>query len=232
MGGKIRNLEGMKFGRLTAIKLVPGSSGKGKHARWICKCDCGNVHEADSHCLIGGNVKSCGCITKDRLTTHGETGTRLYNVWCGMRRRCTTPSDTNYRFYGARGIKVCKEWQSYEVFKEWAVESGYKDAERGKFTLDRIDPNGNYEPSNCRWIDMKSQANNRRNSVILTYNGEAYTLRQWSEKLGICYGTLQWRYREGWSVEEILSPLKREKGQGNGTKDQRLSASGSDNVQL
>jgi hypothetical protein len=122
-----------------------------------------------------------------------------------MRRRCYTPTDTNYKFYGARGISVCEDWGRFEPFREWAYQNGYFEAERGKCTLDRIDPNGNYEPLNCRWISQKEQVNNTRRNVFLSYNGETLTIKQWAEKLGICYGTLQWRYQKGWKVEQILS---------------------------
>lgn len=137
--------------------------------------------------------------------SHGETKSRLYSAWLNMKARCLRKSSREYENYGGRGISVCKEWiESYETFRDWAMNNGYNNS----LTLDRIDVNGNYCPENCRWITNKEQQNNRRNNVKYTFNGETLTLSQWSDKLGICYKTLQKRIRN-WGVERAFStPVK------------------------
>lgn len=139
--------------------------------------------------------------------SHGDSKTKLYMAWQNMRARCNRKSAREYSNYGGRGIKVCDEWQkNYEPFKEWALENGYSE----NLTLDRIDVNGNYEPSNCRWITNKEQQNNRRDNVLYTFNRETKTLAQWSENLGICFKTLQKRIKN-WGVEKAFTtPLKTE----------------------
>jgi hypothetical protein len=128
--------------------------------------------------------------------------TRVYKTWQGIRSRCKYKSDKHYKHYGGKGIRVCDEWQDFEVFYQWALLSGYSDS----LTIDRIDVNGNYEPSNCRWIDRKAQANNRTNNRIITYRNESHTLSEWSEILDINYSTLSARLNKyHWSVELAFS---------------------------
>lgn len=111
---------------------------------------------------------------------------RLYRIWCAMRERCRRAANNRYNRYGGRGIKVCDEWQDYIVFKAWAIKSGYSDG----LTIDRIDNNGNYEPSNCRWADNYEQANNKRNNHLITYNGETHSAAEWARLTGIPYRTI------------------------------------------
>ena len=114
-----------------------------------------------------------------------------------MRERTEKPSCSEYKNYGGRGIKICDEWLGelgFDAFAEWAYSTGYKsDAERGEFTIDRIDVNGDYSPDNCRWITNKEQQSNRRDNVIITYKGETHTMKEWSEILDIPYKFLTWR---------------------------------------
>lgn len=134
-------------------------------------------------------------------TTHGETDTRLYNIWLAMKRRCDTPSLKAYPDYGGRGITVCDEWvNSYEAFRDWSIANGYDET----LTIDRIDNNGNYEPENCRWVDCVAQANNRRSNVILELNGESHNITEWARILGKNPKTLYSRRQSGDSVERIL----------------------------
>lgn len=134
---------------------------------------------------------------------HGETGTRLYRIWNGMIRRCELFSSGSYKWYGAKGISVCSDWRrSYESFRDWAHENGYKE----NLTLDRIDGEKDYSPNNCRWITMKDQQNNRCNNHLLTYNGLTLTLSQWAEKIGLKPKTLAKRINEmHWSIEKALT---------------------------
>ena len=138
--------------------------------------------------------------------THGMSHTRLHNIWLTMRRRCQKPRCTAYHKYGAKGIKVCEEWESFGVFRDWAFANGYDDT----LTIDRIDPLGDYEPSNCRWATQKEQQNNRSNNVMLTYEGETHSIIEWSEITEIPLHILYDRYYRKWEVERIFEqPIRK-----------------------
>ena len=167
---KHNELSGRRFGELTVI----GRSGvtNDRHIVWSCICDCGALAYVSEKDLVSGHTQSCGCLQRARTSVahykHGgrkaHTNTeRLYSVWSEMRGRCHNPANKSYRYYGGRGIKVCSEWSKYSKFREWAVVAGYNpSAPYGKCTIDRINNEGNYEPNNCRWVDMATQNKNRR----------------------------------------------------------------------
>ena len=168
---RVKDLSGQKFGKLTAIKRV-GNTNYGQPL-WECKCECGNITLVCGQHLREKRVKSCGCLKKSKISNK-----RLYRIWGTMRHRCQNPKRKDYKYYGARGIKVCEEWGDFSTFYEWAINNGYNDT----LTLDRVDANGNYEPSNCKWATMKEQGNNKTNNHLITYNGETKTIAQWAEE--------------------------------------------------
>ena len=147
---------------------------------------------------------------------HGKRHTRLYGVWRSMRQRCRDKNCKKYKIYGARGIKVCEEWDSFSNFYDWAMSEGYDEtAPRGVYTIDRIDPNGDYEPGNCRLVDMKSQANNTRSNKKIEYMGEIKTLSEWSDCVDIPYETIKRRLAYGWSAEKTFTtPVRSHKPYG------------------
>lgn len=133
--------------------------------------------------------------------THGMRNTSLYSKWCSMKRRCSYQKDKRYPNYGGRGITVCDEWKnSFEAFYEWAMKNGY---EKG-LTIDRIDCNGNYEPSNCRWATTKVQNRNYSRNHKVTYKCNEYCVVELAEMFNIPYRRLLWRLNNGWDIEKAL----------------------------
>jgi hypothetical protein len=205
---------GKRFGRLIVLARAEN---KGRRTAYRCKCDCGQEKIVTSENLVAGHTKSCGCINRERLsarskeqnTTHGMSHTRIYRIWTHMRSRCNLERHERYHEYGGKGIKVCPEWDDFKAFYAWAMENGYDDTK----TIDRIDNNKGYSPSNCRWTDYQTQNNNRDYNVMLTFNGKTMTVAEWARETGINDGTLRARlFHMGWSIEKALTtPTRKSK---------------------
>ena len=218
MKNKIEVTEGQKYGKLTIIKEV---SPIGSKRRILCKCDCGNIKEYSMDRVIHGRTRSCGCLKNEIFLAHrNNNGTskytkearesRLLGIWYSMKERCYTKSASGYKKYGEKGITICDEWKNdFMAFYNWAMANGYSD----ELTIDRIDYRGNYEPSNCRWADIRTQANNKSNVRKYEYNGELHTMTEWSEIMNINYGALWERLNVlGWSIEKALTTPVRDDG--------------------
>ena len=190
-----KDVSGMKFGKLTAIKAV-GKNSKGEY-QWECICDCGNRKNVNVSNLLLGRTTSCGC---SRLT-HGMSKTALYFRWKPMRQRCQNDKHPKYKDYGGRGIQVCKEWaESFGSFYQWAIENGYKKG----LHLDRINNDAGYSPDNCRWVTALQNENNKRSNHVVSFNGEIHTLAEWSRITGIPETTIWTRLNKGLPTEEAL----------------------------
>lgn len=206
MTGWVMKEHGVPDSKLTIVNREKNND-KGQ-TMWRCKCECGGEIIGIGYRIKSGRIKSCGCMKAVPEFRHGETQSRLYRIWCNIKTRCSCKSAEYYKNYGARGISVCDEWRlSYTAFRDWALSAGYED----NLTIDRINANGNYEPSNCRWATWKEQENNSSHNVNISYNNKTMTLHQWSEELNIPYDTLRSRVRRrGWSVKRAFTqPVKK-----------------------
>ena len=199
---------GDRYNMLTVIDVSSETDRRGKN-KWVCLCDCGNKKVISTESLLYSHTKSCGCIQKEWtrglaekvLKTHGLSKTRLHHEWRHIKNRCNNPKAKKYPIYGGRGIKLCAEWDNdFQSFYDWSMANGYKD----NLTIDRIDVDKGYEPSNCRWIPLEKQSDNKRNTIRLTYNGRTQTLTEWCNELNLNRGTARSRYVKGNTPAQIL----------------------------
>lgn len=184
-------MHGKKFGRLTVIEYA-GVKGR-RRTMWKCKCECGNVVIVDGSHLRGGHTKSCGCLNKELISKvnykNGLANTKIQYAYINMKNRCLRKSNYEYLQYGGRGITVCDEWlgdKGFENFCNWALSNGYRDG----LTIDRINNNKGYSPSNCRWVDKFVQANNKSNNRFVKIDGEIGTVANMSRKYNVDYWNL------------------------------------------
>lgn len=167
-----------RFGRLK-VSGVPFYVDASPHPRphVVCECDCGSCVMVNAHHLASGRTRSCGCLLRDVVATHGAWKDKLYSVWGSMKQRCNNPRDASYRRYGGRGIFVCKEWESsFVTFRDWAISTGYAIG----LTIDRVDNDGPYSPENCRLASRRVQQNNMRRNRLVEAFGETKTVSEWT----------------------------------------------------
>lgn len=208
----VKDLTGQKFGRLQVIKRDTRPNKKGC-AKWYCQCECGAIISVIGYDLIRGHTNSCGCYHKEQASkfltmlksknkNYHKTKTKAYRCWNGMMRRCYVPKTAFFEHYGGRGIKVCNRWHTFQNFLDDMGEPGEKD------TLDRIDCNGDYSPSNCRWATMKQQASNRRSTIKISHNGKVYSLKQFAQAYDLPYYYVRAFYHKGVSPLKIIELLQ------------------------
>lgn len=203
------NLIGQKFGRLS-VKNQAAFGVPYAKIQWDCICDCGNTATRSTHSLKWGCVKipSCGCHHRELIVranlTHGGTGTKEHKTWNKMRDRCSNPNCERYPHYGGRGIRVCDRWLGENGFENFLKDMGCKPS--SKHSIDRINNDGNYEPSNCRWATREEQHNNTKRTRRIEFNGRTQTLSQWSKEIGVSVSALFSRLQKGWTLEKALSP--------------------------
>lgn len=201
-----KDITGERYGNLIVLNRAGAIKGK---AAWNCLCDCGNRVVRTGDVLRQGACTHCGCRTGENHSNgakrHGMSKTRLAHIWSSMKQRTENPDCNTYKYYGARGIKVCEEWKnSFETFRDWALTNGYSD----KLTIDRIDVNKGYFPDNCRWVDVYIQANNKTDNHYITRGGETHTLADWCRILNVSKSTVFKRQRQGlpeemWFEKEV-----------------------------
>jgi hypothetical protein len=184
MGRAADKLEGLRFGKLTVIRRATSNSTE--HSRWLCRCDCGSLHESRASHLKQGNVSSCGCLPNiypEASLRHGHARAKkrsgTYSSWAAMLSRCRNPKSSVWERYGGRGITVCERWLKYENF---LADMGERPI---KGTIERKDNDGNYEPGNCLWITQAEQLLNTRRTKYVEWNGETKPLHQWCKLLGL-----------------------------------------------
>lgn len=192
---------GLRFGRLEVLEYA---NGNGRSRRYLCKCDCGTVRTFCYEYMKRGSTRSCGCLKREtsanRFRTHGFSNSKLHGVWATMKARCYNDTQDSYKFYGGRGIKVCDEWrEDFVPFLNWAMENGYEEG----LSLDRINPDVDYGPDNCRWATSKQQARNKRNTNYINYAGARLSLNDMCEKHGIISENVR-QYRR----KHKLTPLQ------------------------
>lgn len=202
------DITGFVFDRLTVLSRVPNRT-----SYWLCKCICGKQKRVRSSHLKSGHIRSCGCLGAEQAsarshvlhkanTKTGLSHTPTYQSWCNMKQRCENSNSRFFSYYGGRGIKICDRWQTFENF---FLDMGVKP--EGK-TLDRIDTNGHYEPSNCRWATKKEQQNNRRGNRYISINGITMTISEAADKYAISWKLLEGRIEAGWPIEKAILPQK------------------------
>ncbi len=209
--GLLINRTGERYGFLTVLgrDTSVGPASKGARVMWLCKCDCGIEVRRSGHELASGDTRSCGCFRRNRTSlirrTHGMTRSPTYRSWQAMKERCSNPNNVHYPRYGARGVAVCPEWES--SFEAFINSMGERP---DGMTLDRIDPEGNYTPENCRWANSVTQGNNKASNV--TWNGKRISIKQLASEIGVPRTSLNKLLKKGMPVDEAVShSLRRRK---------------------
>lgn len=207
-----RNLVGTLFTRLWVLKHVSIIKNKRKRRYCLCRCLCGQTEAflVREDALLEGKIQSCKCLNREIMralkphTTHGLRHHPLYSVWCGLKVRCGNPNNQAYHNYGGRGITVCDEWKTdVKAFHDWAMANGWQKG----LDIDRIDNDGNYEPSNCRFITPLANANNKRNTIWVVVDGERTSVNLACTRLKIVPGWLAYQriYRDGWNALDAVT---------------------------
>lgn len=200
------DIAGARFGRLVALKQNGfDESPSRKHLKWDCVCDCGNLFSARLNSLRSGGLQSCGCIKRGAThkITHNMTKTAEYQTWARVKSRCLNKNNQDYYLYGGRGIKICDEWAS--SFEQFYKDMG--DRPKDMTSIDRIESNGDYCKSNCRWANDEIQSRNKRNNVYFEFNGMRMCQSEWADFLGVSVSTLIERLSK-WTLEKSLSTFK------------------------
>jgi len=212
MSGAI-DITGTRFGRWTVVRRE-GKKPNGQ-ALWRCRCDCGRENLITGSGLRTGDSTNCGCLRNEKNSarmkiterTHGHATValhsvsgRTYDTWRAMRQRCLNPRNVRYPRYGGRGITICERWMKFENF---LADMGPRPSP--KHSIDRINTDGNYEPSNCRWATPKEQTDNRKRTVMITYNGMTMSMLDWSLRLGGKRTLVISRIRSGWDPQLAVS---------------------------
>lgn len=210
---------GDKFGQITVLEKVKGTT-------WLCRCSCGETFTTStSHLRSKKNptAKCAKCSNKERTTVDVAENGKAYSMWKDMIYRCEKPSCGNYRNYGARGIAVCEDWKDFSTFLKWLDDNGYDKNLGRQCSIERIDVNGDYCPQNCKIAGAKEQANNKRNSNLVTIGEETKTVSQWCEETGINRSTAYHRIKQGWSdvdaVTLMPSKMQRHRRKKDGQKE-------------
>lgn len=223
---------GKRVGRLTLINKIRLPSGRYTQGGWLCKCDCGNLTKVRTNSL--GRVISCGCYNKEHNYASNKHKLRqkyatldsrsqskyhkLYTAWKHIKRRCYSPNEKEYDCYGGRGIKLCDEWKNnYQAFKNWSLSHGFhQTANPHDMTIDRINVNGNYEPNNCRWVNMLVQSRNRTITLKTVLNGKEMSLKELADTYNLKYQTVRTRFNAGKRGQELIKPIRAKKTFGGG----------------
>lgn len=204
MGRPAKDETGQKFGKLTVVSRHIDLENTNE-AMWNCLCDCGKEHVASGQHLRRGMVKSCGCLLKDLMTTHGLSDTPEYNIWRHVKDRCRNNHNGNFKRYGGRGITMCDDW--YFNFHNFYRDMGPRPGEG--YSIERKDNEKGYYKENCKWATKTEQANNRSTNVFYTYKGVSRTISGWCRELKLDEALVRCRMNQsGWSFEKAITTPK------------------------